>query len=202
MDSCLLCGLWWRTHVSPTVIIFYKFSGFALRTSKFSSLNCWRHAFCSGVNIRGTNRELTKDIINGEFSDTPRIPAVYQISEDSKHWIFFSWQKKVRFLNVSPTNQLRKCWQTTLLRYCIIFVGLAVSRNLMRWMHGIARALRHRKKERYPCSHSSSLPWFFTSGTKGECSLKQSAGTAKYCDELAFLRVTRTEFCWILKFPY
>ena len=58
-----------------------------------------------------------------------------------------SSQKKVLiFLNVSPTNQLRKCWQTTLLRYCIIFIGLAVSRNLVRWMHGIAHALLHRKK--------------------------------------------------------
>ena len=39
------------------------------------------------------------------------------------------------------------------------------------------------------------LPWFFTSGTRGECNLKQSAATAKYCGELSFLRVTRTEFC-------
>ena len=38
------------------------------------------------------------------------------------------------------------------------------------------------------------LPCLFTSGARGECSLKQSAGTAKYCDELSFLRVTRTEF--------
>ena len=36
------------------------------------------------------------------------------------------------------------------------------------------------------------LQWFFTSGAKGEFSLKQSAGTAKYFDELSFLRVTRT----------
>ena len=79
------------------------------------------------------------------------------------------------------------------LAYCIIFAGLAVSRNHVRWMHGIARA--------FGTVRSSDLnalivvlPWFLASGAMGESKVKQSACTAKYCGEQSFLRDTRTKF--------
>ena len=47
--------------------------------------------FCAADNGRFWNIHRT----SGEFSDTTHIPAVYQISEDSKHlWIVFLRKKK------------------------------------------------------------------------------------------------------------
>ena len=85
------------------------------------------------------------------------------------------------------------------LAYCIIFAGLPVFRNLMRWMHGFARAFGTARNSDL---HALIvvLPKFLASGARGECRVKQSAGTAKYCGELSFLRDTRTEFCWIWNF--
>ena len=51
----------------------------------------------------------------------------------------------------------------------------------------------HRNEQRYPFSHSFSM--VLHQRNEGECSLKQSAGTAKYCGELSFLKVIRTKFC-------
>ena len=55
--SNFLCGLW-IVMMDPCFIPCNnsekKFSGFALSAFKFSSLNFWQHAFCSGVNVRGT----------------------------------------------------------------------------------------------------------------------------------------------------
>ena len=75
MDSCLVSGNWWWADVSSPVIIFGKPSGFALSMSKFPSLNCSRHAFYSGVNIRGTHRELTFHIIKTEWMILETVPA-------------------------------------------------------------------------------------------------------------------------------
>ena len=79
-DSCLVSGSWWRwTHVSFSIgliILEKKFSGFALSMSKFPSLNRWRHAFCSGVNIRDIHRELTFDIIKTEWMILETVPVM------------------------------------------------------------------------------------------------------------------------------
>ena len=60
-------GSWWWTLVSsPVIIIEKKFSVFALSLPKFSSLNCWRHAFYSGVAPVG-NWPLTSSRLNGRY---------------------------------------------------------------------------------------------------------------------------------------
>ena len=76
MDSCLVSGLWWWTHVSfPVLILEKKFYGFALSMSKFSSLNCWWLALCLGVNIHSTHHELTFDIIKTEWMILETVPV-------------------------------------------------------------------------------------------------------------------------------
>ena len=46
---------------------------------------------------------------SGEFSDTPRIPAVYQISEDSKHWwIVFLRKRMYQDFKRLPNKLIKK----------------------------------------------------------------------------------------------
>ena len=67
MDFCLVSGLWWLTHVSSPIIILEKFSRFALSMSKFSSLNCWRHAQESTFVSPIGNWSLTSSRLNGWY---------------------------------------------------------------------------------------------------------------------------------------
>ena len=50
------------------------------------------------------------DYNSGKFTDTPHIPAVYQIlvTQNIDEMCFFA-KESIKILNVSPTNQLRKC---------------------------------------------------------------------------------------------
>ena len=101
-----------------------------------------------------------------------------------------SKKKVLRFLNVSPTNQLKVLtgyfaqvlyhlrWLGSPAILCGECMGLHVHFNTTRNSDILAPVV---------------LPWFFT--IRGECSLKHSVSTTKYCGELSFLRVTRTEFC-------
>ena len=69
------------------------------------------------------------------------------------------------------------------LAYCIIFAGLAVSRNLVRGTHGIASAFGTARNSDLNAL-IIDLPWFLASGARGESRVKQSECTAKYCGEL------------------
>ena len=106
-----LFGLW-IMMMDPCFILCNnlekKFSGFALSMSKFSSLNYWRHAFCSGVNIRGTHRELTLDIIRTEWMILETVPA-----EMPSSWAITLHLKKrsCKIMSSTLTHFLWRCFQ-------------------------------------------------------------------------------------------
>ena len=116
------------------------------------------------------------------------------------HWtqnideMCFFAKESIKILNVSPTNQLKKC-QTTLLSYSN--VSSSLTWQSLAILCGESLALHaHFSTARNSDMHATIvLQWVFTSGARGECSFEQSAGTAKYCGELSFLSITRSEFC-------
>ena len=63
------------------------------KLSKFSSINCWWHAFCSGVNICGSHRELTFDIIKIEWiileTVAAEMPSSWAVTLTLTRW---SWK--------------------------------------------------------------------------------------------------------------
>ena len=102
---------------------------------------------------------------------------------------FFFAKESIKISNFYPTNQLRKCW--------LLCVSSTLAWQSPAIVCGECKGLHaHFSTARNSDMHATLvLQWFFTSGVREECSFKQSAGTAKYCGELSFLRVTRFEFC-------
>ena len=156
---------------------FLNFSTFSIDKRPIVIIwSCWWDVILYLAFSGFTSKPMPLPVVNSPIHRVYRRYTKFRWTQNIDEICFFA-KESFKILNVSPTNQLIKCYKDY---FCLAAVSSSLAWQSLAILCGECMGLR---AHFYTARNSDIyapivIPWFFTSKASGECSLKQSSGQA------------------------